>query len=163
MCFPHIINICCQHVIASFTNADLADAGAEFVGALPPDLPDRQTFEEAVKRDPVGLGRNIVRVLRGSGQRRDLFDDIVQDGNEKFWFGWIGVPPVAVQLPLRQLLHDVITRWDTVFYMVRRLREMRPVRQLHFRFDSTHTIQLSGCRSFPRSPTQQRFSKAPID
>ena len=163
MCFLHIINICCQHVIASFTNADLADAGAEFVGALPPDLPDRQTFEEAVKRDPVGLGRNIVRVLRGSGQRRDLFDDIVRDGNEKFWFGWIGVPPVPVQLPLRQLLHDVITRWDTVFYMVRRLREMRPVRQLHFCFDSTHTIQLSGCRSFPCSPAQQRFSKAPIN
>jgi hypothetical protein len=92
-----------------------------------------------------------------------LFDDIVRDGNEKFWFGWIGVPPVPVQLPLRQLLHDVITRWDTVFYMVRRLREMRPVRQLHFCFDSTHTIQLSGCRSFPCSPAQQRFSKAPTN
>ena len=135
MCFPHIINICCQHVIADFTNADLAEASTEFVAALPPDLPDRQTFEEAVKRDPVALGRNIVRVLRSSGQRRDLFDDIVQDGNVKGWFQ-AGTPPEHIQLPLVQLLRDMITRWDTVFYMVRRLREMRPVGQFYFMFQS---------------------------
>ena len=77
MCFPHVINICCQHVIADFTNIELAEAAEEFVAVLPPGVSDRQTFEEAVKRDPVALGRNIVRVLRNSGQRRDLFDDIV--------------------------------------------------------------------------------------
>jgi hypothetical protein len=77
MCFPHIINICVQHVIANFTNIELAEAAAEFVSALPLGLPNRQTFEEAVQRDPVALGRNIVRVLRNSGQQRDLFDDIV--------------------------------------------------------------------------------------
>jgi hypothetical protein len=77
MCFPHIINICCQHVIADFTNVDLAKAAMEFVAALPLDLPDRQTFEEAVMRDPVALGRNIVRVLRNSGQWQDSFDEII--------------------------------------------------------------------------------------
>jgi hypothetical protein len=126
MCFPHIINICVQHVIANFTNIELAEAAAEFVSALPLGLPDRQTFEEAVQRDPVALGRNIVRVLQNSGQRRDLFDDIVRDGNDKEWFQ-VGDPPVTVELPLVQLLRDTITRWDTVYYMVRRLREMRPV------------------------------------
>jgi hypothetical protein len=126
MCFPHIINICVQHVIANFTNIELAEAAAEFVSALPLGLPDRQTFEEAVQRDPVALGRNIVRVLRNSGQQCDLFDDIVQDGNDKEWFQ-VGDPPVTVELPLVQLLRDIITRWDTVYYMVRRLREMRPV------------------------------------
>jgi hypothetical protein len=126
MCFPHIINICVQHVIANFTNIELAEAAAEFVSALPLGLPDRQTFEEAVQRDPVALGRNIVRVLRNSGQRRDLFDDIVRDGNDKEWFQ-VGDPPVTVELPLVQLLRDIITRWDTVYYMVRRLHEMRPV------------------------------------
>lgn len=126
MCFPHIINICVQHVIANFTNIELAEAAAEFVSALPLGLPDRQTFEEAVQRDPVALGRNIVRVLQNSGQRRDLFDDIVRDGNDKEWFQ-VGDPPVTVELPLVQLLRDIITRWDTVYYMVRRLREMRPV------------------------------------
>ena|ERR1700727_1301091 len=126
MCFPHIINICVQDVIANFTNTELAEAAAEFVSALPLGLPDRQTFEEAVQRDPVALGCNIVRVLRNLGQRRDLFDDIVRDGNDKEWFQ-VGDPPVTVELPLVQLLRDIITRWDTVYYMVRRLCEMRPV------------------------------------
>ena len=126
MCFPHVINICCQHVIADFTNIELAEATEEFVAVLPPGVSNRQTFEEAVKRDPVALGRNIVRVLRNSGQQRDLFDDIVRDGNEKGWFQ-VGNPPRGIRLPLVQLLRDVATRWDSVFYMVRRLREMHPV------------------------------------
>jgi len=126
MCFPHVINICCQHVIANFTNIELAEAAEEFVAVLPPGLSDRQTFEEAVKRDPVALGRNIMRVLRNSGQRCDLFDDIVGNGNEKGWFQ-AGNPPRPIQLPLVQLLRDVATRWDTIYYMVRRLCEMRPV------------------------------------
>ncbi|KIM73907.1 hypothetical protein PILCRDRAFT_80649, partial [Piloderma croceum F 1598] len=33
---------------------------------------------------------------------------------------------VTVELPLVQLLRDIITRWDTVYYMVRRLHEMHP-------------------------------------
>ena len=118
--------ICCQHVIADFTNIDLAETTTEFVAVIPPGLPDQQTFEEAVKRDPVAMGRNTVRVLRNSGQRRDLFDDIIRDGNEKAWFQ-TGDPPVPVQLRPVQLLRDVVTRWDTVYYMVRRLREMRLV------------------------------------
>jgi hypothetical protein len=69
MCFPHIVNICCQHLIANFTNIDLAETATEFVAVLPPGLPDRQTFEEAIKRDPVALGRDIVRMLRNSGQQ----------------------------------------------------------------------------------------------
>lgn len=127
MCFPHIINICCQHVITGFTNADLAEAAAAFDPELPPTFPDQQTFEEAVGRDPVALGCNVVHVLQNSGQRCDLFDDIVRDGNEKGWFGEPGDPPVNIKLPAVQLLHDVVTRWDTVFYMVRHLCEMRPV------------------------------------
>lgn len=68
MCFPHVVNMCCQHLISNFTNVDLAETAAEFVAALPQGLPDRQTFEEAVKRDPMALGRDIVHVLRNSGQ-----------------------------------------------------------------------------------------------
>jgi hypothetical protein len=25
MCFPHIINICCQHILSEFTNVNLVD------------------------------------------------------------------------------------------------------------------------------------------
>jgi hypothetical protein len=142
MCFAHVTNTCCQHVIASLTDVDLSEAAEVFVGALPPGLPDQQTFEDAVKRDPVALGRNIVRVLRSSGQRRDLFDEIVRDGNAKGWFLDDDDPPKPYALPLVQLLRDMVVRWDTVYYMVKRLREMRPVGSINFllRFYSHDSI-----------------------
>jgi len=117
MCFPHVINICCQHVISSFTNVELSDSPDDFVSAQPPDLPNLQTYEEAIRHDPVALGRNIVRVLRSSGQRRNAFNEILRDGNTK---GWFNVKEL-------QLLRDVKTRWDSVYSMLRRLRELRPV------------------------------------
>ena len=66
MCFSHIINICCQHVITAFTNVRLTDATGEFVSTHPWGLPDQHMFEEAVKWDPVALGCNIVQVLWNS-------------------------------------------------------------------------------------------------
>ena|SRR6266481_117012 len=126
MCFPHVINIYCQHVITNFTNVELAKATEEFVAVLPPGLSVWQTFEEAIKQDLVALRQNIVRELQNSGQRHNLFDDIVRDGNEKGWLQ-VGNPPRPIQLPLVQLLCDVATRWDSVYYMVRCLHEMHPV------------------------------------
>ena len=49
MCFPHVINICCPHVITDFTNIAPTDAAGEFVSTHPWGLPDQQMFEEAVK------------------------------------------------------------------------------------------------------------------
>ena len=86
MCFPHIINICCQHVISDFTHIELSESAEDFFADLLPDCPHLQTFEEAVKRDPVALGHNIVHALRASGQRRDTFDETICDGNSKGWF-----------------------------------------------------------------------------
>ena len=161
MCFPHVINICCQHVIAAFTNPALASSFDEFIAERPLGPANQQTFEEAVTRDPVALGRNTVRALRSSGQRRDSFDDIVRDGNEKGWFQ-VGTPPVPVQLPSRQLLRDVVTRWDSVYYMITRLCEMHPVSQSIFFFDPIYIIQTGrGPFSFP--PDQLGPSEAPID
>jgi len=118
MCFPHVINICCQHIISDFTNIDLSESTEDFPAEQAPERPHLQTFEEAVKRDPVALGRNIVRAFRSSGQRRDAFNEIIRDGNSKGWF-------TVKEL---QLLRDVKTRWDSVYNMLRRLRELQPVR-----------------------------------
>ena len=82
----------------------------------------------------MALGRNIVRVLRSSGQRRNLFEDVIRDGNAKGWFLDDNVPPKPHELPLVQLLRDMVVRWDTLYYMVRRLRELRPVRSNNFLF-----------------------------
>ena len=126
MCFLHIINVCCQHVITSLTNTDMANPAQEFVAVHPPGHPNQQTFEEAVRWDPMALGCNIVQVLRNSGQRCNHFNDTVRDGNKKGWFQ-AGDPPKPIQLPQVQLLRDVVTRWDSVYYMVRRLHEMHLV------------------------------------
>jgi hypothetical protein len=54
MCFPHVINICCQHVINEFTNLDLIDAPEP--EELPPALVGTQSYDDAVRRDPIARG-----------------------------------------------------------------------------------------------------------
>ena len=103
MCFPHIVNICCQHVLKKVTNTGTT------VGT---------------DRDPIARARNIVCVLCSSGQRRDAFQNLIQDGNVR---GWFQVDGESVQLRPLQLLRDVKTRWDSVYFMIKRLRELRPV------------------------------------
>src|SRR5277367_760865 len=68
-CFAHIINICCQHLLASFTNPALADPSESFVASPPHSGSDSQTFAQAVTRDPIALGRVVVRTIRAYGQR----------------------------------------------------------------------------------------------
>jgi len=126
MCFPHVINICCQHILLKFTNVNLVDNAG--VTELPSSA-NEQSYEEAVSSDPIARGRNIVHVLRSSGQRRDRFNEVVVDGNAK---GWFIVGNKVVVLPHLQLLRDVPTRWDSVYFMIRRLREMRPVSQYYY-------------------------------
>ena len=130
MCFPHVVNICCQHVISDFTNIQLAETAKDFVVALPAALPQRQSYEDAVKRDPVALGRNVVRVMRASGQWRDALKDVIKDGNLKGWFQAERNPSEIIQLQSVELLRDVKTRWDSIYFMIKRLREMRPVSRL---------------------------------
>ena len=62
-CFPHIVNISTSHVLKALTNEDLLidsdgnwPEGTEFPGAAP----TWQTYEEAVKRDPIALARMAV-------------------------------------------------------------------------------------------------------
>jgi hypothetical protein len=126
MCFPHIINICVQHIVEKFTDYNLYDEGEEddTLGIIPIASVACQTYDEAVDRDPIALCRNIVRTLRASGQRRDKFLAAIENGNTNKYFK---VNNKAVIIKPRELLLDVRTRWDSVFQMIRRAREMRPV------------------------------------
>lgn len=162
MCLPHVINICCGHVIRKFTNEELADDSEDSDDAYlyAEEAPSsRQTFEEAIKRDPIALGRSIVRVIRASGQRRDSFEDLISSGNEKSWFRRKnGDKETIVQLKSLQLLHDVRTRWDSVFYMLRRLREMRPVSFVTILKISAHISQ-QAVDCFLALPNNQELAK----
>lgn len=76
--------------------------------------------------NPIEHARSVVRVIRASGMRRDAFECVINDGNEKGWFTQ-GEPPKVVTLPKLDLLRDVQTRWDSTYIMLERLRVMRPV------------------------------------
>jgi len=95
MCFAHIVDLCSKRV---------ADYGNDFL------LPD----DETAASSPVARGRNVVWVIRASGERRREFDVEIAKGNAK---GLFKIKPL-------QLLRDVCTR----YLMLQRLREMRPVR-----------------------------------
>jgi hypothetical protein len=131
MCFPHIINIIVQHVLAKMTSAPILDSDHDDDSDdtenddLPADQRGRtQTFEEAFSADPIGRCRRLVVKLRSSGQRRDDFNNWVKTGNEKNWFK---IKNKAVKLPHKELLRDVPTRWDSTYQMIKRCIEMRPV------------------------------------
>jgi hypothetical protein len=132
MCLPHVINICCGHVIREFTDEELIEDSEDLDDSIicseteTSSLP--QTYEEATKCDPIALGHSIVRVIRSSRQRRDAFQELILTGNEKLWFKVKKGPrSIEVQLEKLQLLRDVRTRWDSVYYMLCRLRELCPV------------------------------------
>jgi hypothetical protein len=121
-----VVNICCDHVISKITNITLADSATAIIDSTPRIDPERQSFEDACKRDPIALGRDVVRALRASGQRREQLDTIIDNGNkDEFFFVGTSTDPVHVQH--LQLLRDVKTQWDSVYYMIRRLRLLRPV------------------------------------
>ena len=119
MCFVHVINICCQHVIDKFTNIKLVDSADDFVAKDLSGPPQHQTTAEAISHDPITMGRNIVRAIRSSGEHRKAFKLLIQNGNAGGWF----------KTPLKecQLLRDVKTRWDSVYFMIKRLSELEPV------------------------------------
>ena len=119
MCFPHIINICVQHVIEEFAAPDLETVANAWVDCFDDDAVDKEKYLEAVKKNPVALGRDVVRIIRASGLRRDEFDKIIVTGNLQQWFK--SPAGTVVQIPEVQLLRDVKTRWDSIFYMLNRL------------------------------------------
>lgn len=128
MCYGHVVDLSSGRVIRGVTDA--VDYGDDFH-----PNPAVLTHDEAAEstNDPIVLARAVVRAVRGSGLRRDAFNEVIMNGNAKGWFKR-GDPAQTVVLKRQQLLRDVRTRWDSVYHMLNRLRDMRPVwvAALHF-------------------------------
>jgi hypothetical protein len=129
MCFAHIVDLCSRRVVSGVS---------------------------MLARDPVDVAQSAVNAIQASGTRRDSFDDVVNTGNEKGWWGKQGEPPTNVMVPKLELLRSMPTRWDSVFLMLNRLREMRQV--CHFRFDQffISQIDVTGSRLLFCNAKQQR-------
>lgn len=115
MCFAHIINLCSKQAIDAASN----DVDGRDGNSFPSD--------DTVSSIPIERARAAVRAIRGSGARRDAFDDVIVRGNAEGWFTREESSEI-VQIKRLQLLRDVRTRWDSVYHMLERLHEMRPVR-----------------------------------
>ncbi|KAJ6542330.1 hypothetical protein DFH09DRAFT_928851 [Mycena vulgaris] len=102
-CFPRVINLAVK-------------AGLKEVTELPDYEPD--IYWDALKLDPVAAARKLVTACRASGQRRDTFEDTIEQGNAA---GGFGDPPEILRVV--GLLKDVDTRWSATFLMIDRLLE----------------------------------------
>jgi hypothetical protein len=84
----------------------------------------------AIQCDPLRRTRKLISFLRSSSQRKEGLTDIIKEGNASNRFigpNESGSDLVVFKVPEVQLLKDVKTRWDSVFLMLRRLRQLRPV------------------------------------
>jgi len=48
-CFPHVVNVCCDHIITKITNPQLIDAAMTFVDTISHSDLELQSFEDACK------------------------------------------------------------------------------------------------------------------
>lgn len=124
MCFPHILNICAKHVTDEYADADFSQVSQAWVDALG-NIIDKDAYIEAVRHDPISLGRDIVQVIRASSLRRESFHATLTTGNQMNWFTDDDGNPAT--LPILELLRDVKTRWDSIYFMINRLRTLRQV------------------------------------
>jgi len=84
----------------------------------------------AVRRDPLRCTRKLISFLRSSPQRKEGLSDIIKEGNMSNQFigpNESGSNLIVFKVPEVQLLKDVKTRWDSVFLMLQRLQQLRPV------------------------------------
>ena len=140
MCFLHIINICTAHIIAASTqvskkyldsNGVDGDDDEDFLSPghrTAPQLDEafiasqpahRQAWLRSLRRDPIKLVADIIRYIRASDARKQVFAGIVElctkDDPESR-----GAPPL-------QLIQHVRTRWDSVYLKLQRFHLLRKV------------------------------------
>jgi len=68
------------------------------------------------------LCRGAVCAIWAFGKRCDHFCEIICDGNNKEWF-----KGETIQIPNLELLHDIWTRWDSLYKIISRFRDLRQV------------------------------------
>lgn len=142
MCFAHVVDLSSGRVVRA-----LADRAKAKNNDMDSDS-DSDSDSPPMATDPIAHARKVVRAIRGSGMRRDAFEEVIVNGNSKGWFK--NAEGLAVKIRFLQLLRDVLTRWDSVYHMLNRLRELRHVRHLIFHHANIDlSWLLSGCRLLP--------------
>ena len=104
----------------------------EAQGLLPPgvslELLSDPEYKDALESDLIGAVQEIVHALRSSGQRREVLENVIENGNEaKEWLNEKGeFEPIDVLT----LLRAVDTRWSSYFLMIDRFLVLWQVRMI---------------------------------
>jgi hypothetical protein len=101
MCYSHVVDLSSGRVIDGLSRINKHSSDWDADGL--PLLTEPATYNDAIVRDTISHARTVVRVIRGSGMRREAFEDVIKDGNSKGWFKE-GQPPKIIQLKRLQLL-----------------------------------------------------------
>lgn len=97
-------------------------ANANQVGDLAYETEARSA---GLKRDPLNCARNVIRILRSSGDHRQEFEKFIIAGNKEGWlFKYVDGERTVATVGKLQPLRDVKTRWDLVYMMLNRLRAL---------------------------------------
>ncbi|KAF9231412.1 hypothetical protein BU15DRAFT_7981, partial [Melanogaster broomeanus] len=120
-CLPHIYNICVQHTLDKYVDADFTHCPQTWRN-LAGKVIDRDSYVDSVHTDPIGCGRDVVYTIHSSGQHRIAFQQTILSGNEQERF--VNDTGDIVKLPVVQLLRDVRTRWDSTYYMINHMRAL---------------------------------------
>ena len=82
-----------------------------------------------IECNPLRCAWKLIQLLRSSDQRREGLRKFIEDGNRHEWF--TGKDDngkcILLHIPQLELLRDVKTQWDSVYMMLERLRQLRPV------------------------------------
>ncbi|KIK13051.1 hypothetical protein PISMIDRAFT_18265 [Pisolithus microcarpus 441] len=138
MCFPHVLNICTSHVLKAYTQADFTNVASSWIDVFGKNV-DKDAYMEALENDPVALGRNIVCVVRASNLRRESFRNTIITGNKMKWF--TDENNQTTSLPVVELLRDVRTRWDSVYFMINRLWILDQALDCYFQLPANRELQ----------------------
>ncbi|KIK25341.1 hypothetical protein PISMIDRAFT_9698 [Pisolithus microcarpus 441] len=117
-CFPHILNICVNHILHAYMNTDFTDVPSTWTNALG-EVMRKEDYVEAITWDPILICQNIIRVIHASGQWWKAFHDMIVISNANQWF-----TEDPTEVPTMELLCNVKTWWDSAYFMINHMRAL---------------------------------------
>jgi hypothetical protein len=157
-CFPHIVNIVTQHMLKALdsgadgdespVNSDTEDSNdMPFLVDITDNDNDSEQEEDVIVDNlpPPGIIskiRRLVKWIHQSSQRMALLERVIAMGNTgRLWKDANGN---VVEIKPRALIHDVKTRWDSTFLMIRRILEFRQVCIIYLQCYDTALNRMGG-------------------
>ncbi|KIM56457.1 hypothetical protein SCLCIDRAFT_49656, partial [Scleroderma citrinum Foug A] len=134
MCHLHLINLCTKHTCEGFTNVNASEIERNITTDTVKrhsntekytpvnECVSKEDYIQAIHSKPLDKACSLVCAIHASGLRCDTFWERIKVGNEQGWYKY----PLEMKVPLVKLLHEVVTRWDTLLFLLNRLRILRP-------------------------------------